>query len=134
MQKSQLTGQTGLSFNCLGFRDKFTNQRVPVDTEEILLYFGSNVNYFHNKSVDEDLRVLGMNEKNTDCVCVYNKDSGKRVSISPRLISHYNEGDELLTFYQLDGTEITEVKKRIMVVSLNEKLAGNTPIRLLSWK
>lgn len=127
----QLTAKTGLSFNCMGFRDKITNQRVPLDTKEILLVFTSNVNYFYNKDTDSDLKVLGRNDKNADCVRVYAKDSGKLVSTSAKLIFDDFEGDQMNTFYMLDGTQKSETKKRTLVVALNEKLAGNTTYKVV---
>jgi len=130
-QEYQLRDKVGLSFNCMGFRDKVTNQLVPLDTKEILLAFSSNVNYFYNKSADPDLKVLGRNEKNADCVRIYRKDTGKQVSTSARLISDDSEGDEQITFYKLDGTQTKETRKRILALSLNEQLAANTTYSVL---
>ncbi|CFX88171.1 S-layer homology domain [Syntrophomonas zehnderi OL-4] len=89
------------------------------------------MNYFYNKSADPDLKVLGRNDKNADCVRVYEKDSGKLVSTSARLISDDSDGDEMNTFYTLDGTQKSETKKRTLVVALNEKLAGNTTYKVV---
>lgn len=131
--KQYALGETevGLSFTCLGFREKINNQRVSKDTREILLVFGSNVNYFHNKSADSDLRFLGRNEKNADCAKVYEKGSGKLVSTSARLVSNDAEGDQQITFYQLDGTQMTEVRKRILPLALNQPLRANTTYQVV---
>jgi hypothetical protein len=123
--------QVGLEFKGIGFKEKINNQRVPVNTREIILVFGSNVNYFHNKSADSDLRFLGRNEKNADCARLYEKDTGKRISTSARLVSNDAEGDQQISFYKLDGTQVTEMRKRILPLSINETLSANTTYRVV---
>ncbi len=123
--------QVGLGFEGIGFKEKINNQRVPVNTREIILMFGSNVNYFHNKSADSDLRFLGRNEKNADCARLYEKDTGKRINTSVRLVSNDAEGDKDISFYKLDGTQVTEMRKRILPLSINETLNPNTTYRVV---
>jgi hypothetical protein len=131
--KQYAVGKTevGLTFSCLGFKEKINNQRVPKDTTELVLAFSSNVNYFHNKSADSDLQFLGRNEKNADCIRVYEKDSGKQISISARLVSNDAEGDQQITFYKLDGTQVTEMRKRILPLSINEPLNADTTYQVV---
>ena len=125
-EEYELTDKVGLSFNCMGFSEKIVDGLVPLDLEKIFLVFTANINYFFNKGADPDLRVLGKNEKNMDCVSIYEKDSGKPVDFSIRLVPNNSEGDENLTFYKLDGKEVSDSKKRIMAVTLKQKLAGDT--------
>ncbi len=131
--KQYVLGQAevGLDFKGIGFKEKINNQRVPLNTREIMLVFGSNVNYFHNKSADSDLRFLGRNEKNADCARVYEKDSGKLVSTSARLVANDTEGDQQITFYKLDGTQVTDGRKRILPLYLNESLKAKTTYRVV---
>lgn len=131
--KQYAVGKTevGLTFSCLGFKEKINNQRVPKDTMELVLAFSSNVNYFYNKSADFDLQFLGRNEKNADCVRVYEKETGKRISTSTRLVSNDAEGDQQITFYKLDGTQVTEMRKRVLPLSINEPLKANTTYRVV---
>ena len=89
--------QVGLGFEGIGFKEKSTT-RGSGKYQEIILVFGSNVNYFHNKSADSDLRFLGRNEKNADCARLYEKDTGKRINTSVRLVSNDAEGDKDISF------------------------------------
>lgn len=118
--------ESGLVFNNIGFTDKIVNQRVPITANEILLAFDSNVNYFKNNSADADLKFMGRNERNADCVRVYEKDTGKLLNTSVALVSNDSEGEQEINFYKLDGTQGSDIRRRIIPVSLNEPLQYNT--------
>lgn len=121
----------GLSFICIGFNEKAINQLIPADTSQIILVFDSNVNYFNNKSADADLKFLGSNEKNADCARVYEKATGKMISASARLVDNDYEGDQQLSFFKPDGTQLTEMRKRVLQLSLHEPLTASTTYRVV---
>jgi hypothetical protein len=121
----------GLSFISIGFNEKASNQLIPADTSEIILVFDSNVNYFNNKSADADLRFLGSNEKNADCARVYEKGTDKRISTSARLVTNDYEGDQQVSFFKPDGTQLSEMRKRLLQISLHEPLTASTTYRVV---
>ncbi len=130
--KEYALGETevGVDFYGLGFKEKINNRRVPKDIQEILLVFDKNVNYFCNNKADTDLQFLGKNEKNADCVRLYEKNTGKLVSTSVRL-SNEAEGEQEITFYKLDGTQESERRVRMLPLFINESLNANTTYQVV---
>lgn len=122
--------ESGLIFANIGFSNSIVNQRVPITANEILLVFDSNVNYFKNNSANADLKFLGQNERNADCARIYEKETGKRLNTSVTLVSNDSEGLQEISFYKLDGTQDSDIRRRIIPVTLNESLQYNTTYRV----
>jgi len=123
--------ESGLFFETIGFDQKPVDKLVPVSTNTIMLVFDGNVNYFKNKVADNDIMYLGTNEKNADCARVYEKATGKLVNTSVALVSNDDEGLQPVSFYDLDGLDASEIRRRIIPLSLNESLKPDTTYRVV---
>lgn len=49
--------------------------KIPASTAKLGLVFSANVNYFNNRSSNLDLASLGINERNEDCVTLYEENA-----------------------------------------------------------
>ena len=81
--------------------------KIPVETERLGLVFSGNVNYFNNRNNNLDLDSLGVNERNRDCVDLYERDgSGNfiKVASSVDLVTSETDGGNVpvsgITFLQ----------------------------------
>jgi len=118
--------ESDLEFYAVGFDQKPVNKLVPVSTRTIMVAFNSNMNYFKNRDADPDLEYLGVNEKNADCVRIYEKATGKLVNTSVSLVSTDAEGLQPVNFYDLEGQERSVIRRGIIPLSLNESLKSKT--------
>ena len=58
-----------------GYLQSETVVKIPASTPKLGLVFNANVNYFNNKNNNLDLDSLGVNERNRDCVDLYEQNS-----------------------------------------------------------
>lgn len=69
-----------------GYRESESVITIPASTSKLGLVFNSNVNYFNNKNNNLDLASLGINERNRDCVELFERNSqGNYVLVSSSL-------------------------------------------------
>lgn len=117
-----------IGFYPRGYMKGDTVQKIPTNTKEVSLVFTKNVNYFKNRMADEDLMYPGKNEKNEDCIDVYEDNTNTHVDASVDLIDI--GGDDSALYYNFEGKLLNELRKRMMLVSFDQDLKPDTTYRI----
>lgn len=111
---------------------------IPASTTKLGLVFSGNVNYFNNKNNNLNLASLGVNERNRDCVDLYEKNSlGNFVLVSSHLDMATSDtaGNNTVTgITYIPGASASDKKdqrKDILYVVPDNGLKANTTYKVV---
>lgn len=103
---------------------------VPTGTNQLVLVFSSNVNYFFNKKSGS--YSVGINESNQDCITLLKGSTAIAADIV--LVSNDSQGSANFSYYSESNQPQTEVRKRIIIVKPAQQLEPNTDYTILISK
>lgn len=116
----------------LGYRSWEPVQKIPLTTEKLAIVFNSNVNYFHNKDAGT-LSSLGVNEKNRDCIRLY--EGNTRIPFSMELIpSADKEGKNDIYYIDFDGNSCTTKPRCVLFIEPAKSLKPDTTYKVVISK
>jgi hypothetical protein len=121
-----------------GYQSGESVTTIPASTTKLGIVFNSNVNYFNNRSGNLGLSSLGVNERNRDCIDLYEKNSQGNfvlVASSVELVSSDTQGNAEVNgiFYAAGVSEEDKKKERkdILYVVPDNGLKANTTYKVV---
>lgn len=117
-----------------GYLEGGTVTTIPASTSKLGLVFSANVNYFNNRNNNLDLDSLGINDRNEDCVKLYEKNSAGTydlISSSLDMVSSDTAGNAIVSNISYlsgiaDSDKKNERKDVLYVVPKNSLESGTT--------
>lgn len=106
----------------------------PVSIRKLGLMFTANCNYYYNQGADEDLKNMGINEKNIDCFRLFKINAeGQEYEIPFNIImerSHATGGDTLIKYYTPTGNPAEGTKRCIVYLRPTQELEYDTTYKV----
>lgn len=112
---------------------------IPASTTKLGLVFSGNVNYFNNKSGNLDLASLGINERNQDCITLYEKSSSgsfTKIGSSLDMVSSDNNGGNSIVtgityLPAISAADQKNERKDILYVVPDSSLKASTTYKIV---